>query len=98
MQLVDTPNFPAEYREGARAAGEALKLLRGETRLDWTFVSPPAILEPGARTGRYRIGGDQLLMDGAAPAGISVSDLAVAVLDEVEQPKHMQARFTVART
>jgi putative NADH-flavin reductase len=54
------------------------------------------MLAPGARTGSYRVGGDNVLMDGAAPAGIPVADLAVAIVDDIEQPKHVRARFTVA--
>ena len=100
MQLVDTPDFvdhvPANIVPGAQAARDALARLRGNTALQWTFLSPPAMLEPGERTGRYRTGGDDLLMAGSRPAGISVADLAVAVADEVEQPRHVHARFTVA--
>ena len=98
-QLVDTPGFPAEWKEGASGAREALKTLQGETALDWTFISPPVFLElhGGARTGAYRLGGDEVLMDGDKPAGISVEDLAVAILDEVEKPAHIRKRFTAAR-
>jgi putative NADH-flavin reductase len=64
--------------------------------LDWTFLSPPALLAPGERSGGYRVGGEDLLMAGAQPAGISVADLAVAIVDEIEQPRHVRARFTVA--
>ena len=96
LQLLDTPQFPAEYKDGARGAREALNQLRGETELDWSFLSPPALLDPGARSGRYRLGSEQLLMDGEQPARISVADLAVAVLDEIEQPRHLRRRFTAA--
>jgi putative NADH-flavin reductase len=97
LQLVDTPEFPAEWKQGALAARDLLTRLRGETALEWSFVSPPIALAPGERTGRYRVGGDQLLPGtGAAPAGISVADLAVAIVDEIEQPKHIRQRFTVA--
>lgn len=102
VQLVDTPNFtdhvPANVVPGAQAARDALTRLRDNTVLDWTFLSPAAMLAPGPRTGAYRVGGNDLLMDGSAPAGISVADLAVAIVDEIEQPKHVQARFTVAST
>lgn len=98
VQLVDTEGFPAAYREGALAAREALERLRRERTLDWTFVSPPALLAPGPRSGRYRLGGDELLMQGSEPAGISVADLAVAIVDELETPRHRQRRFTVAST
>ncbi|MES2877667.1 MAG: NAD(P)-dependent oxidoreductase [Pseudomonadota bacterium] len=97
VQLVDTPPFPAEYKQGALAAREALNQLKLETSLDWSFVSPPIALAPGARTGQYRTGLDNLLPGvGDAPAGISVADLAVAIVDEIEIPRHMKQRFTVA--
>ena len=97
LQLVDTPQFPAEYKQGALAAREALNLLKLESTLDWSFVSPPIGLAPGDRTGKYRMGADDLLPGtGDQPAGISVADLAVAIVDEIENPRHLQRRFTVA--
>jgi putative NADH-flavin reductase len=103
VQLVDTPEFtghvPPNIVPGAKAARDALAALRGNTVLDWTFLSPPAMLTPGApgtQGGGYRIGADDLLMDGAQPAGITVGGLAVAIVDEIEQPRHLRARFTVA--
>ncbi|MDH4585491.1 NAD(P)-dependent oxidoreductase [Pseudomonas sp. BN415] len=95
LQLIDTPDFPAAYKEGAEGARQALNLIHEEHNLDWTFLSPPALLEPGERSGRFRIGGDQLLMSGDHPARISVADLAVAIIDELEQPQHIRQRFTV---
>jgi putative NADH-flavin reductase len=95
VQLVDTPSFPAEWKQGALAARDALNLIRAETTLDWTFLSPPVFLEPGARTGGFRIGGDEVLMAGDKPAGITVADLAVAIVDEIETPRHVRSRFTV---
>jgi putative NADH-flavin reductase len=97
LQLVDTPEFPAAYKQGALAAREALKRLQHENTLDWSFVSPPIALAPGERTGHYRVGADELLPgEGGQPAGISVADLAVAIVDEIEKPRHVQKRFTVA--
>lgn len=97
LQLVDTPEFPAAYKQGALAAREALNRLQRETTLDWSFVSPPIALAPGGRTGQYRLGADELLPgQGDQPAGISVADLAVAIVDEIEQPRHVHKRFTVA--
>ena len=100
VQMVDTAEFashvPANIVPGAKAARDALTALRGNTALDWTFLSPPAFLQPGERTGHYRVGGEQLLMAGDKPAGISVADLAVAIVDEIEKPRHVRARFTVA--
>lgn len=95
-QLIDTPDFPKEIYAGANAAREALNEMRGEDGLEWTFLSPPVFLAPGERTGRYRTGGEHPLMDGEKPAGISVRDMAVAIMDEIEAPKHIRARFTVA--
>ena len=97
VQLVDTPPFPPEYKQGALAAREALNRLKQDATLDWTFVSPPIALAPGARTGQYRTGLDNLLPGvGEAPAGISVADLAVAIVDELAHPQHVKKRFTVA--
>jgi len=100
VQMVDTPEFashvPPNIIPGAKAARDALTALRANTALEWTFLSPPALLAPGERTGTYRVGGEALLMAGDAPAGISVADLAVAIVDEIETPRHVRARFTVA--
>lgn len=96
LQLVDTPQFPAEYKQGALAAREALNLIRKEETLDWTFLSPAILLVPGERTGQYRLGTEAPLMNGEQPGSISVQDLAVAIVDEIEQPRHVKQRFTVA--
>ena len=95
-QLVDDPAFPAEYRDGALASREALNRLHHEHDLEWTFLSPPAWLEPGQRHGTYRVGCEQILLNGDDFAGISLEDLAVAVVDEIERPRHIRRRFTVA--
>lgn len=96
VQLIDTPDFPAEYREGAEGARQALDMLRDEQDLEWTFLSPAAQLVPGPRTGKFRLGRDELLMNGDEPGSISVADLAVALIDEAEQPQHVRQRFTLA--
>ncbi len=97
LQLVDTPQFPAEYKQGALAARELLNRIEKETTLDWTLISPPIGLAPGERTGKYRVGANDLLPGkGDAPAGISVADLAVAIADEIEKPQHIKKRFTAA--
>lgn len=100
VQLVDTPGFldhvPPNVVPGARAARDLLTEMRAIHDLDWVFLSPPAMLAPGERSGRYRVGGDTLPMDGDVPAGISVADLAVAIADELERPAHHRQRFTVA--
>ncbi|MCM2336480.1 MAG: NAD(P)-dependent oxidoreductase [Pseudomonas sp.] len=95
VQLVDTPEFPAQWKGTAEGAREALKLLRAETELDWTMLSPSAHLEPGERTGRFRLGTDQLLVDAQGESRISVEDYAVVMIDELERPAHSRRRFTV---
>jgi uncharacterized protein len=96
VQLVDTPEFPEAYRTEAQAARDGLNFIRRETALDWSFISPAPILAPGQRTGRFRLGGDDVLMNGAQPGNISVEDLAVAIVDELETPRHVRLRFTLA--
>jgi hypothetical protein len=95
VQLLDTPEFPAEYRETAEGARTALALLRDDAELDWTLLSPSALIAPGERTAQFRLGGDQLLLDGQGQSRISVEDYAVAMLDELERPAHRRQRFTV---
>ena len=96
QQLLDKPEYTAEYKEGAEGARQALNLLRDEQELEWTFLSPAALLQPGPRTGQFRLGGDDLLLNDGQPGRISVADLAVALLDETEQPQHLRQRFTLA--
>ena len=95
VQSVDLPEFPAEYKQGALATREALNLLRKEPSLDWSFLSPSADLFPGQRTGKFRLGTDQLLADAQGKSRISVEDYAMAMIDEVEKPNHIHRRFTV---
>ncbi|MFD4656680.1 NAD(P)-dependent oxidoreductase [Kitasatospora sp. NPDC058444] len=95
--LVDSPGFPDEIRPIALACGEQLDHYRAAgPDVDWTYLSPAALLEPGVRTGRYRTGRDELLVDAEGDSAISMEDLSVALLDEVERPAHRGARFTAA--
>lgn len=97
QQLVDSPSFPAEWKQGALAAREVLTRLRADTTsLDWTFVSPAIFLEPGERTGRYRLGTESPVMDAEGKSRISAADLAPAIVAEVETPQFRRARFTAA--
>lgn len=95
VQALDLPGFPAEYKQGALATREALNLLRKESALDWSFLSPSADLAPGQRTGTFRLGTDQMLSDANGQSRISTQDYAVAMLDEVKRPAHIRQRFTV---
>jgi putative NADH-flavin reductase len=94
VKLIDTPEFPAIYKTEAAAGGIFLDLLRGEKDLDWTFISPSAVFAPGERTGKFRIGTDQLLTH-ATGSNISMEDYAIALVDELEKPQHSRRRFTV---
>jgi len=81
---------------GAQGARELRDALRAGSSLDWTVLSPAAMLAPGQRTGNFRLGTTSLLMNGDAPANISVEDLAVAILNEIEQPQFIKQQFTAA--
>ena len=95
VQSVAMPGFPAEYKQGALATREALNMLREEMGLEWSFLSPSADLFSGQRTGRFRLGTDQLLTDAQGESRISVEDYAMAMIDEMEKPQHIRRRFTV---
>jgi uncharacterized protein len=95
VQSVDLPEFPKEWKQGSLATREALNLLRKEPTLDWSFLSPSADISPGQRTGKFRLGTDQLLKDAKGESRISTQDYAVAMIDEVEHPAHIRQRFTV---
>ncbi len=99
LQLVDTPSFPEEYKPGATAARDYLTLLRKNVTLDWTFFSPAIEMHQGTsgtRKGVYRINKENPVFDSNNRSILSVEDLAVAIADEVENPKHIRSRFTAA--
>ena len=94
QRLLDTPNFPAAYKAEATAAAAYLDMLRGVTDLDWTFLSPSALFVAGERTGKFRLGKDALLT-GEKGSTVSFEDYAIALVDEIERPRHLRQRFTV---
>ena len=96
--LIDTPDFPEVAKPTASSAVTALRRLRAsETPVDWAFMSPAAFFDPsGVRTGTYRLGTDNLISDGEG-SYLSYADGAIALIDEVEQPRHHFTRFTVGR-
>ncbi len=96
VRLIDSPDFPAEWREFAMGGIAFLDALRDVHDIDWTFFSPAAIIEPGERTGRYRTGTDTLVTDATGVSRISFADYAIAMVDELEQHRHSRARFTAA--
>lgn len=95
VQLIDTPGFPEQYRATAEGARQALNLLRSESSLSWTMLSPSAVIAPGRRTASFRSGSDQLITDADGNSAISVQDYALAMVDEIELAAHPRARFTV---
>ena len=95
VRLVSTPGFPAPYKAEAEKGAAFLDLLRLQNDLNWTFLSPSALFTGGERTGRFRLGTDQLLTDTSGKSWISFEDFAVALADEIERPAHIRQRFTV---
>ncbi|WP_028922762.1 NAD(P)-dependent oxidoreductase [Pseudonocardia acaciae] len=87
--------LPPEYEAAVHGHRDALNTYRTSNRL-WTYLSPAQRIEPGERTGRFRLGGDQVLLDANGESRISYEDFAVALVDEAELPRHVQRRFTVA--
>jgi putative NADH-flavin reductase len=94
--LKDTLQLPDAVKKIIEEGTASLDRLRGEHGLDWTFFSPAAEIGPGERTGKFRLGGDQLVTDKAGKSRISYDDYAIALVDEVEHPKHVKKRFTIA--
>ena len=99
MQLIDAPEFPKEIYDGANAARHLLDRLHSRGDLNWAFISPPVRLGADAgyseeRTGKYKLGKDDVPMNDDVPAGISVTDLAVAIADDIEKKAHLNQRFT----
>ncbi|MGK5729937.1 NAD(P)-dependent oxidoreductase [Streptomyces sp. URMC 124] len=95
LTVIDGPGFPADWRPIALACNDQLAACRAVQDVDWAYLSPAAVLEPGVRTGTYRLGKDELIVDAEGNSAISMEDLAVALLDEAEKPVHHRARFTV---
>ncbi|RBY92358.1 NAD-dependent epimerase [Blastococcus sp. TBT05-19] len=98
-RLFDTPDFPAEYKPESLEMAAALDDLRETSTLDWFYLCPPAAyggFAPGEALGTYRVGDDLLLTDAHGGSFIGGADFALALVDEIEQPAHRRARFTVA--
>jgi len=95
VRVIDGPDFPEWVKPGSLATMNALEQLQKEPQLEWSFLSPSAEMKPGKRTGKFRLGTDQLLVDANGHSSISVEDYAVAMIDELEKPAHIRQRFTV---
>lgn len=97
VRVIDDPHFPEAWKAEAQGQIKALEVFRhSKSEVEWTYMSPAALLEDGPRTGRYRVGGDQLLVDGDGKSRISVADYAVALLDRIEKNDARRQRITVA--
>jgi hypothetical protein len=99
-RLIDTPEFPDAYKDEAGSHALVLDALRGaDTEVDWFYLSPAAEFgawAPGERTGAFRLGGDVLLSDAEGRSFVSGADYAIAFVDEIDEPAHRRARFSVA--
>jgi putative NADH-flavin reductase len=94
LQIVDAPTFPDAYKPIALAHRDAFYILR-ECDLNWTYFSPAMMIQPGERTGKFRLGQNALISDEKGNSSISAEDYAIALVDEVEQGRHTKQRFTI---
>ncbi|MDN7243582.1 NAD(P)-dependent oxidoreductase [Planococcus sp. N028] len=96
VQVIDVPDFPDVFKPTAKGQARNLKELQETSDINWTFISPSAVFDAtGKRTGSYKAGKDQLLVNSKGESYISYSDYAIAVLEEIENPQHINERFTV---
>jgi len=95
VQLVDTPSFPDMWRAGANEQRKSLEIFRGEKELEWTFFSPAIIIEPGPKTGKFRLGRDNPVFNEKGESHISYDDYAHALINELEKPAFIRQRFTI---
>jgi hypothetical protein len=93
--FIDSPDFPADVIPESRAGIALLNALLVTHDLEWTMTTPPAVLELGQRTGAFRLGKDDMLYDDDGKSRISYQDLAVAMLNEIDEPQHVRQRYTV---
>lgn len=96
IRVLDTPDFPKEFLATASSQSKNLEDLQQANDIQWTFISPSAFFDAeGKRTGSYKAGKDNLLVNGKGESYVSYADFAIAVLDEIENPEHTNERFTV---
>jgi putative NADH-flavin reductase len=94
--VMDMPDFPPLYLESARSTAQIKPMLQAQTAFEWTYMSPALFFDMSrGRTGKYRLGGEQPVIDENGKGEISLQDLAVAVVDEIENPRHLGHRFTI---
>lgn len=94
VTVLKSGHWPEKLAPIATSHMKAFAALR-ESGINWTYFSPPMLIEPGVRTGKFRLGGDDVIMDEQGKSAVSFEDYAIALVDELEQPKHVRARFTI---
>ena len=94
VTLIDSGHLPAPWLPIAISHAKALEIMK-KSDINWTNFSPAAFFEPGVRTGKFRLGTDSLIADEQHQSRISMEDYAIALIDELESPKHERARFTI---
>lgn len=96
-KVIDMPKYlPPSLRYIGEASFAQYEACRLEQRVNWSYLCPPADLKPGERSGQYRLGRDELVVDDQNRSTLSIKDLAVVALDEAEHPQHQRSRFTAA--
>jgi uncharacterized protein len=95
IEEADQPTFPDFAKPNSKKGKELLEGLRQTDGLDWTFISPPRFFKAGERTARFRTGKDDMLMTSEGPTWISYEDMALAIVDELDKPKHLRERITI---
>jgi len=96
VRFMDHASFPPAWQGGAQSTAQVKEVLKHSTGINWTYLSPPYYLQPGERTRHFRLGLDELLRDEKGESRITVGDYAIAMIDELETPRHTGRRFTVA--
>ena len=95
VRLIDTPEFPEAWKGIAQSQIDALDIYKTSDELDWTYISPAALIQPGVRTGKYRIATNQLVADAEGQSRISAEDYAIALLDQLENPEYLKQGIAV---
>lgn len=94
VTVLDSGYWPEPYVAIAKSHVKAFAALRASD-INWTYFSPPMSITPGERTGKFRLGGDDIVKDAEGKNRISFEDYAIALVDELEKPAHERARFTI---
>ncbi|MDN5005504.1 NAD(P)-dependent oxidoreductase [Bradyrhizobium sp. GCM10027634] len=95
VTVLKSGHWPEKFVPIATSHVKAFDALRASD-INWTYFSPPMLIEPGVRTGKFRLGGDSLIKDEAGKSRVSFEDYAVALVNELEKPTHERSRFTIA--